>query len=73
MEEFKAKFTVASKGFKQNEKGSGADKEIEKKFHTYLTNEEGLRINLHSPGMLPLGIDDELELRAVKFQKKLKE
>lgn len=70
-EKFKANFEVASKGFKQNEKGTGADKEIEKKYHVYLTNEDGLRINLHSPKLLALEVGDEISIEAVNFQKKL--
>lgn len=71
MKGFKATFEVLSRGFKQNEKGKGAEKEIEKKFHTYLRNEEGLSINLHSDQPLPLGVGDEVELKAVNYQKKL--
>lgn len=72
-EKFKADFVVASKGFKQNEKGTGSEKEIDKKYHAYLMNEEGFRINLHSPRPLPLEVGDEIKLESVNFQKKLKE
>jgi hypothetical protein len=73
MPEFKIKFRVASKGFKENEKGEGAEKEITRLYHAYLMDDDtGYKINLHSNVPIPLKVGDELELRAVAFQKALK-
>ena len=69
MGEFKEQFVVKSKSKKTKEK----EGETEHKYSALMVSPAGLRLTLHSDEAIDLKLKDELELRAVKFQKGIKD
>ena len=69
MSEFKELFIVKSKTKKSKEK----EGETEHKYSVLMVSSVGLRLTLHSDEVIDLKLKDELELRAVKFQKGIKD